>query len=128
MSSILDALHAHMGGGDAPAPPDAAGPPPGLPPELMAALGHGAAPDGPDAEQAGEQNEVELLSKIIDDIHAFLKVAADEDDKATVAACLAQLQKLRAKDQAEMDGASQGKLTPRMVRKTAAVQGGGFGG
>lgn len=125
--SILDAIQAHMGGASAGPPPGpfgAGGPGGGIPPELMSALGHGA----PDDAAGGEQNEVELLSKIVDDIHTFLKVAADEDDKAVLAACLAQIQKLRAKDQAEIDGASQGKLTPRMVRKTAAVQGGGLGG
>lgn len=135
MNPILAAIQAKLAGGHA-APPAGippemaaavhsgvpAGSPAGLPPELMAAIQGGDAEEAPEHEQ----NEVQLLTKIIDDIQTFLKVAADEDDKAVLATCLAQIQKLRAKDQAEMDGASQGKVTPRAVRKAAA--GGGNGG
>jgi hypothetical protein len=145
MNPILAAIQAHLGGGAHVGPPAGgvppalmgaihagapAGGPPGLPPELMAALGHGLAPVGGPGSEAPpeEQNEDELLSKIINDIHSFLKVASDEDDKVTAATCLASFQKLRAKDQSETDGAMQGKVSPRLVRKTAAAQGGTGGG
>lgn len=116
MSSILSAI---LGHGAAPAPAGH-----GLPPDLAAAIGAGGGEDS----QAHEQNEVQLLTRILSDMQNFMKVAADEDDKAVIATCMANIQKLRAKDQQEMDGASQGKTTPRMVRKAAAAQGGGQGG
>lgn len=117
MSSIL----ANILGHGSPAPGGH-----GLPPDISAAV-QGAGGGGEDSS-SHEQDEVQLLTKILDDIHTFMKVAADEDDKAVMATCLANIQKLRAKDQQEMDGAMQGKTSPRMVRKAAAAQGGAGGG
>lgn len=124
MNPILAAIAQRLHGGAAPVgPPGPGGPPaPGLPPDLMAAM-HGGAPAPAEDDPAHEQNEVQLLTKILSDMQNFLRVAADEDDKAVIATCIANVQKLRAKDQAETDGASQGKTTPRMVRKAAAAQG-----
>lgn len=116
MSSILSSILGAAGGHAAP-------PSHGLPPDLAAAIG-GGGEDSP----AHEQSEVQLLTKILTDMQNFMRVAADEDDKAVIATCMANIQKLRAKDQQEMDGASQGKVSPRMVRKAAAAQGGSGGG
>lgn len=119
MSSILDSILGSSGG----ASPSSSQ---GLPPDLAQAIGAGGSQGGDPGPQ--EQDEVQLLSNIIDDIHQFMKVAVDEDDKSVAATCLANFQKIRAKDQQETDGAMQGKTTPRMVRKAAAAQGGGPGG
>lgn len=123
MNPILAAILQRAGGGAAPAP-HAGGP---LPPDMMAAV-HGAAPAQGEDDPAHEQNEVQLLTKILTDMQTFMKVAADEDDKATIATCMANIQKLRAKDQQEADGALSGKTSPRLIRKAAASQGGGPGG
>lgn len=137
MNPIMEAIKQRLGGGGAPPSPEMGGGGSGLPPGLMAALGHGAAPvapvgqDGPigqESDPGHEQNEVQLLTKILDDMTTFLKVAADEDDKATIAACIANIQKLRAKDQAESDSAMKGQASPRLARKTAASVGGPGGG
>lgn len=126
MSSIMQELQSRMGGSPSVAGGDqyAGDPSGGLPPELMSAIQNGS----PAEDQGVEQDEVELLTGIIDSIHQFMQSAADEDDKAIAATCLAQFQKIRAKDQAEMDGAMKGQASPRLIRKTAAAVGGPGGG
>lgn len=110
MSSILDSI---LGGGQS-----AGG---GLPPDLAAAI-QGGAPDAGASPSGGDP--VQLLSDALDTLQQYMQVEPDEEDKAVAAQCITQLQKLKAKDQSEADGAMQGKTTPRMVRKAAAAQGG----
>lgn len=121
MSSILDSI---LGGGGASADPSGGS----IPPDVMSAISAGGQgdPGAPGADQ-GDPNAsaADLLSQILDLGTQYLQVEPDEQDKATVQGCLATLQKIRAKDQSEADGALQGKTTPRLIRKAMAGQGGG---
>jgi hypothetical protein len=98
-----------------------------LPPDLAAAI-QGAGQDAGSDQSQGGGDPVQLLSDALDTLQQYMQVEPDEEDKAVAAQCITQLQKLKAKDQAEADGAMQGKTTPRMVRKAAAAQGGPGGG
>lgn len=115
MSSILSSI---LGGHGAPPP---------LPPDIMSAIGKGA-PDAEDAAEDKGKDPAALLSDALDTLAQYLKVEPDEADKATVATCIANLQKVRAKDQQEADGALQGKTTPRLMRKAGSSAGGSTGG
>jgi hypothetical protein len=121
VSSILDSILGASGG--APSGGDSASGP-ALPPDLMSAVAGGSS----SADSGGSSDPVELLGQIIDGLHQYVQVEPDEEDKAVAMTCLTNLQKLKAKDQSEADGAMQGKVSPRMVRKAAAAQGGGPGG
>lgn len=116
MSSILDSI---LSGGSAAGAGDASS---SLPPDLAAAIQGGGGADA--SQSSGGGDPVDVLDQMIELAKEYLDVEPDEEDKAVMTTCLQNFQKLKAKDQAEADGAMQGKTTPRMVRKAAAAQGG----
>lgn len=100
------------------------------PPNLTAG---GTAPPATDPLTPGDTPDsggdpLDLLRQMIQDAQAFIAVAPHEQDKAVVAQCLAQYQKLLATDEAEQQAAMQGKVSPRQLHRAAAAtsQGGGY--
>lgn len=115
-----------------------------LPPDLMALLGGGGAPDpsaapaGPDAAAQGpvdpsqdpasvpaqdgspDGDPVEILTQMIDLAMKYLDVEPDEEDKSTMTKVLQQLQQYKAKDQADADAALGGKVSPKLMRKVGS--------
>ncbi len=87
-------------------PPDLGGGAPGLPPELMAALG-GGGPGGP-PDQGGDQlsdDPVTLLNEVIDRLSHYIDVETDDIDKQTILKALTTIQGVNAKDQKEAEAA-----------------------
>lgn len=82
--------------------------------------------DTPDQQNGGDP--LDLLRQMIQDAQAFIAVAPHEQDKAVVAQCLAQYQKLLAQDEQEQQAAMQGKVSARQLHRAAAAQGGGAQG
>lgn len=121
MSQMLPPdIAAALGGGGG-APPDQGGG--GLPPDIMAALqgGGGQAPPDQSMSQDGSPGGGgDALSVAIDALHQALVDEADEQDKAIITKCLAQLQQVLANNQKDADSMLQGKSTPAGVRKAAA--------
>jgi hypothetical protein len=68
----------------------------------------------------------DALSVAIDALHQALIDEADEQDKAIITKCLAQLQQVLANNQKDADSMLQGKSTPAGIRKAAAGGGGGY--
>jgi hypothetical protein len=99
---MLQALLAGGGG----APPG--GPPPGPVP-------------GPPPTDTGEEPDdvVSIIRRMLDDAQAYLSVSTDEEDNAQMAKLIPALQALLAKDQKDLEQASQGTITPRLQRKMA---------
>lgn len=124
MSSILDSI---LGGGgqSAPAGAQQGG---GLPPDIMSAISAGSPQQDPSAGDDSSADPVAALDDALTALQTYMSVEPDEADKATVATCIASLQKVKAKDQQEADGALTGKTTPRLIRKSMAGQGGSSGG
>jgi hypothetical protein len=46
----------------------------------------------------------------------YMQIEPDEEDKQIIATCIAQMQKVRAKDQQDADKVTQGNVTPRALR------------
>jgi hypothetical protein len=94
------------------------GPPPGMPPDIGmpgppdVQAGQAQAPSGANADSAA----ADLLGQILDLISQYMSIEPDEEDKAIVAQCQAQMQKVRAKDQQDADKMTQGNVTPRALR------------
>lgn len=103
MSSILDSI---LSGGGQPMDPSG-----GMPAD--------------ETEQASPRSTSEILEEMIESAKEYLNVEQDEEDKLTMTKVLQQLQQYLAKEQSEADGALQGKVSPRMIRKT---MGGGSAG
>lgn len=105
----MSALDMIAGGGPPPGPP---GMPPdmGMPPDVQA--GQAQAPSGGNADSAA----ADLLGQILDLAQQYMSIEPDEEDKAVVAQCISQLQKVRAKDQQDADKMTQGNVTPRALR------------
>lgn len=117
MSSILDSI---LGGGaSAGGDPSQGG---GLPPDIMSAI---QSQGGQDASAGDDSSNdpVAALDDALTALQTYMGVEPDEADKAIVATCIASLQKVKAKDQQEADGALQGKTTPRLIRKAMGGQG-----
>jgi|SRR5215831_248867 len=131
---LLAALAANPQGAGPPGPggpaPDLGpgGPPGGgLPPDLLAALAAGPGPQDQGPAPGAGSDSASVLSDALDSLNQYMQIEPDESDKAVIATCIAQIQKIRAKDQSEQDGMLQGKTTPRGLRKAAAAGGGGGG-
>lgn len=86
----------------------------------------GQAPPPPDPTDQSSGDPLDFLRNMIEDGKSFMDEAPHEQDKAIVAQCLAQLQKLLAQDEAETQGAMQGKVSPRQLSRAAASQTGGY--
>lgn len=123
----LEALLGGMGGG----PPGPGGPPPAGPPP-------GPPPAGP---ETGGEDVVDIVRRMLDDAQAYLQASTDEEDNQQMSKLIPALQALLAKDQQDLEKASQGQITPRLQRKmaegagapppgemAAALMGGGGGG
>lgn len=122
MSSILSSI---LGGGaPAGADPSQGG---SVPPDLLAAIQGQQGGGQPDDGSGAPADPVAALDEALQALSAYMDVEPDEADKAIVATCIANLQKVKAKDQQESDGALQGKTSPRLMRKAAAGSAGGSG-
>ena len=117
MSSALDAL---MGGAGAGGPMAPGGPAPGgaAPGPQDAGQGVPGQPDNPDAETA--------LQNALDALMSFMDAEQDDQDKAVVAKCIAQLQSIFGTRQKQNE-AAQG-ITPAHKAMGRAMSGGGAGG
>ena len=75
---------------------------------------------GPPDPGAGGSNAdaqaAEILGQMLDLGTQYMSIEPDEEDKAVVAQCLSQLQKIRAKDQQDADKMTQGNVTSRALR------------
>ncbi|HEY7421468.1 MAG TPA: hypothetical protein VH541_05615 [Gaiellaceae bacterium] len=89
--------------------------------------GYGAGPGGPgpgvdpgqqQAPSGGDPNSMaaDILGQMLDLATQYMQIEPDEEDKQIVATCIAQLQKVRAKDQQDADKLTQGTVTPRALR------------
>lgn len=121
MSSVLPPdLMAALGGGgsDQSAPASSS-----LPPEIAALVGGGGDQGAPADSGSGKdpQAAVQYVSDAIDTLKKYIDVEPDEEDIQVAMTCLQNLQKLKAKDQQEADGAMQGKATPRLMRKVGSA-------
>lgn len=115
-----DVMAALQGGGAPQGAP--AGPPGGgLPPELLAALGQGGAPSAPAPEQ-GSGDNVDFLNQAIDAAQQYVDGEDDEIHKQTVLQCIAKLQSILADEQKMSDSMLGGKIEPRQLRKMGAGQ------
>lgn len=107
-----------------------AGPSGSLPPDIGALLGGGGSPPTPGGAAAGGDNpnadSSDLISQAIDILKQAHDVEPEPDDQATIATCIANLNKVLAKNQQEADNMLQGKSTPRAMRKASAAA--GYGG
>jgi hypothetical protein len=90
------------------------GPPPGPPgmPDPGVQAGQAQAPSGANADSAA----ADLLGQILDLAQQYMQIEPDEEDKAVVAQCITNMQKVRAKDQQDADKMTQGNVTPRALR------------
>lgn len=101
----IGALLASLGGGGGPG-----GPPPGM---------GGPPPPDPGGGGSPEDKPVDILKQMIELAQNYMQAEPDEEDKATMAKVLANLQQYLAKDQQERDQAMAGQMNPRVLRKTA---------
>ena len=92
------------------------GPPPGPPPDM-------GPPPGPPPDEAGGGDVVDVIRSMLDAAQAYLQMSTDEEDNAQMAKIVPLLQALLAKDQKDLEQASQGTITPRLQRKMAAGAG-----
>lgn len=94
---------------------------PGPPPDLAAMLGGGPQQAPPATGDQGQGDPVAIVSNMLDLASQYLQVEPDEEDKLLMQKVTTQLQQLLAKDQADADGAMQGNLNPRTLRKALSA-------
>ena len=70
----------------------------------------GASGSSPDAAAA------DILGQMLDLATQYMQIEPDEEDKQVIAVCIANMQKVRAKDQQDADKLAQGNVTPRALR------------
>lgn len=82
------------------------------------------APPGPsDGSPGGGADELEQAIALIDQA---IQKDSDQEDQQVMRKCVAQLQAILAKDQADADAALGGKVSPKAIRKQAGSVGGGY--
>src|SRR5262245_61440634 len=95
-----------IAGGAAPGMMGAGPPDPGVDP------GQQQAPSGGDPNSMA----ADILGQMLDLGQQYMGIEPDEEDKQIIAQCIAQMQKVRAKDQQDADKVIQGQVTPRALR------------
>src|SRR5262245_6205204 len=96
----------------------------GMGPGSGSAAGPGMAPPAPGGDTQGggdTQDVVDLIRQMLDAAQAYLQMSTDEEDNAVMAKMIPALQALLAKDQKDLEQASQGTITPRLQRKMPAT-------
>src|SRR5262245_12350463 len=83
----------------------------------------GAPPGGPPPAPEEGDDVVSIIRRMLEDAQAYLQSSTDEEDNAQMAKLIPLLQALLAKDQRDLEQASQGTITPRLQRKMAETAG-----
>lgn len=73
-------------------------------------------PNGPSGGQSPDAQAADILGQMLDLATQYMQIEPDEEDKQVIAQCIANMQRIRAKDQQDADKVTQGNVTPRALR------------
>lgn len=121
-------MMAALAGGAAPQPAGGGGP---MPADIAALLGGGGPPEGMEGEgpvlpsDGAPGGGQDPLENAIALLDEAIAAEADQEDQNVMRQCSAKLQQILAKNQKEQDSMLGGQASPAGIRKQAAQGGGG---